>query len=70
MYWWRLQVAQAGSYLEKIQGEAAPADRGLAPLVWPQPDLGQQNITDDWAPSKPAGPEVQGRLILRGLSHA
>ena len=57
------------SCLEEIQGVAAPADTGLPPLVRPEPDFGQEGITPDWVPGKPAGPQVQGRLILRKTWH-
>ena len=60
----RSRWQERGSCLEEIQGVAAPAHGGLPPLVGPQPDLGQQGIALDWVPSKPAGPQIQGCLIL------
>ena len=55
--------------LEGVQSVAAPANRGLIPLVRPEADLGQHSITLDWLPSQPAGSQIQGPLILHQHRH-
>ena len=60
----RLEASGSWTCLAESQGEAAPAHGGLIPLVRPEPDLGQQRIAPDRAPSYPARSEVKRPIIL------